>query len=271
MSRSVQLAVLGDPLTYTLSPILHRAGCAALGIECESSAIPTPITELPARLEALAGRGLLGVNLTHPLKEHALDCVAKASVSAERARSVNTIVFREEGWWGETTDGPGLVDLLKSERYDVARARVVLLGAGGAARSLSVALHWAGCRDLTVSARRPKDAKFAWGEGLDERFLGWRSPEERDALAEATIVVNCTPLAGEEPPAPLERLSRTAFVIDLTYGPELTPWVKSARSLGMHAVDGLGLLVFQARRALTLWLGREVPLEPLMDAVGWPR
>jgi shikimate dehydrogenase len=271
MSRTVQLAVLGDPLAYTLSPVLHRAGCGALGIECASSGIRTPIAELPARLDELAARGLLGVNLTHPLKEHALDCVAKASVSAERSRSVNTIVFREDGWWGETTDGPGLVDLLKHERLDVARQRVVLLGAGGAARSLSVALQWAGCREITVSSRHPKDAKFAWGEGLDERFLGWRSSEERDALAEATVVVNCTPLAGEEAPAPLERLARTAFVIDLTYGRELTPWVKSARGLGMHAVDGLGLLVFQARRALSLWLGREVPVDPLMAAVGWPR
>jgi len=115
------------------------------------------------------------------------------------------------------------------------------------------------------------DARFAWGEGLDERFLGWRSDEERDALGESTVIVNCTPLSGDELPAPLERIPRTALVVDLTYGPEPTPWVRAARAQGLHAIDGLGLLVHQARRSLSLWLGREVPVEPLAAAVGWPR
>lgn len=271
MSGPVRLAVLGDPLAYTLSPVLHRAGCAAMGVACESEALRTPVEQLPARLAELAGRGFLGCNLTHPLKESALDCVAWASVAAERARSANTIVFRGEGGYAETTDGPGFVDLLRALHLDPVRQRVVLLGAGGAARSLALALDWAGCREVVVSSRRPKDVLYAWGEGLDERFLGWRSEEERDALAEGTVIVNCTPLAGDEPPAPLERLARTALVVDLTYGPEPTPWVREARRQGLEAIDGLGLLVHQARRSLSLWLGREVPLDALAAAVGWPR
>ena len=131
--RSVQTAVLGDPLAYTLSPVLHRAGCEALGISCEASAVRTPPDRLGETLRELAARGLVGCNLTHPLKEHALDHVEKASLSAERARSVNTIVFREDGWWGETTDGPGFLDLLKAKHFDPARQRVVLLPGGGAA------------------------------------------------------------------------------------------------------------------------------------------
>jgi shikimate dehydrogenase len=271
MSAAVRLAVLGDPLAYTLSPVLHRAGCESVGVACESHALRTPLAKLSARLDDLSARGYLGCNLTHPLKESALDFVAKASVAAEQSRSANTIVFRAEGRWAETTDGPGFIDLLRSRHLEPVRERVLLLGAGGAARSLALALHWAGCREVVVSSRQPKDARFAWGEGLDERFLGWRSDEERDALAECTVVVNCTPLAGEEPPAPLERVARTALIVDLTYGPEITPWVREARRQGLHAIDGLGLLVHQARRSLSLWLGREVPLEPLAAAVGWPR
>jgi shikimate dehydrogenase len=270
MSAPVRLAVLGDPLAYTLSPVLHRAGCAAVGLACEAHAVRTSPAELEERLRDLSARGFLGCNLTHPLKEHALDHVARASVSAERARSVNTIAFQAEGWWGETTDGPGFVDLLKALRYEPARQRVLLLGAGGAARSLALALQWAGCREVRVSSRRPTDAKFAWGEGLDEHFLGWRSPEEGDALRDSTVLVNCTPLSGAEAPAPLDRLARTALLVDLTYGPALTQWVRDARALGIHAIDGRGLLVHQARRSLSLWLGRDVPLEPLADAAGWP-
>jgi len=271
MSAPVRLAVLGDPLAHTLSPVLHRAGCEALGLACEAHALRTPPDALGERLRDLAARGFLGCNLTHPLKEHALDHVDKASVAAERARSVNTIAFQEGGTWGETTDGPGMVDLLRELRREPANERVVLLGAGGAARSLALALQWAGCRDVQVSARRPGDARFHWGEGPDPRFLGWRTAEEGDALRAASVVINCTPLAGDEPPAPVDSLARDALVVDLTYGPELTPWVSSARSAGLHAIDGLGLLVHQARRSLSLWLGREVPLEPLAAAVGWPR
>ena len=267
----IRLAVLGDPLTYTLSPALHRAGCAALGLDCESRALRTPPEALEARLHELAGEGCLGCNLTHPLKEAALDHVAGASVGAERSRSVNTIVFRAEGWWGETTDGPGFVDLLRARGLEPAAQRVLLLGAGGAARSLALALEWAGCRDVRVSSRHPADAKYAWGEGLDERFMGWRSPEEGDALRASTVIVNCTPLSGEEPPAPLDAVAKQALLVDLTYGPGPTAWVQAARGRGLAAIDGLGLLVHQARRSLSLWLGREVPLEPLAEAVGWPR
>ena len=267
----MRLAVLGDPLAYTRSPDLHRAGCAALGLACESQALRTSVAGLKARLQELAANGHRGCNLTHPLKEHALDCVARASFAAERARSVNTIVFDDGGGYGETTDGPGFVDLLKSLDRDPVRERVLLLGAGGAARSLALALHWAGCPEVSVSARSQPEPRFHWGEGLDERFLGWHSPEEADALRAATLVINCTPLAGEEFAADPARLARDALAVDLTYGAELTPWVLACRASGMQAIDGLGLLVFQARRSLTLWLGREVPVEPLAAAVGWPR
>jgi shikimate dehydrogenase len=271
MPAPVRLAVLGDPLAYTLSPVLHRAGCAALGLACESQALQTSAADLAARLQELAAQGAAGCNLTHPLKGPALDLVARASVAAERARSVNTIAFQPEGWFGETTDGAGFVDLLHELRLEPQGQRVLLLGAGGAARSLALALQWVGCREVRVSSRHRPEGVYAWGEGLDEHFLGWRSAEEQDALGTSTVVVNCTPLSGREPPAPLERIARTALVVDLTYGLELTPWVREARASGVHAIDGLGLLVHQARRSLRLWLGREVPLEPLAAAVGWPR
>lgn len=268
---SVRLAVLGDPLAYTRSPDLHRAAGAALGIAVEAHALRTKLAELPERLESLARQGFTGCNVTHPLKEAARDAVARASLAAERARSVNTIVFQKEGWFGETTDGPGFVDLLRELHHEPERQRVVLLGAGGSARSLALALEWAGCRSVTVSSRRPEDSRFSWGQGLDSRFLGWRSDEEGDALAEATVVVNCTPLGTDEPPVALGSVNRGACLVDLVYGAEPTAWVRSARADGREAVDGLGLLVHQARRSLTLWFGREVPIEPLAAAVGWPR
>lgn len=263
-----KLAVLGDPLAYTRSPELHRAALAAFGLAGGSDAIRTPREALGDRLAELARAGYRGANLTHPLKEAVLASLTHVSEAARRARSVNTVGFGAGGTWGATTDGPGFVDLLRALGRAPASERVVLLGAGGAARSLALALAEAGAT-VTASARDPAAAAAAL-PGL-ERFecAAWRSPEEAAALARATLVVNATPLSGEEPPAPLDRVPGEAAIVDLVYGPEPTPWVRAARAEGRTAHDGLGLLVFQARRSLSLWLEREVPLEPLARAVGW--
>src|SRR5436309_15622630 len=110
----MRLAVLGDPLEYTLSPELHRAGLEALGCSGESCAIRTPPDLLGQRLRELARNDYRGVNLTSPLKEAALTHLSRLSEPAHRARSVNTVGFDREGWWGETTDGSGFVELLGS-------------------------------------------------------------------------------------------------------------------------------------------------------------
>lgn len=268
MSPPAALAVLGDPLRYTLSPALHRAGLEALGLAGDSEALRTPPEELGERLTSLAARGLRGVNLTAPLKEAALPFLQRLSDEARRARSVNTIGFEQGGWWGETTDGPGLIDLLGSLGKDLTRMNAVLLGAGGAARSLALALSDAGVPRVAASARRPNDVRASWEGSLESMLVPWASAEEAARLGDATLVINATPLAD---PAPLATIARGALLIDLVYGPEVTPWVMAARAEGREAYDGLGLLVFQARRSLALWYARPVPVEPLARAVGWPR
>jgi shikimate dehydrogenase len=261
----IRLGVLGDPIAHSLSPMLHSAGFESLGLEGESTAFLTPRADLGLRLRELAGRGFRGVNLTHPLKEEALGLIDHASDAARRSRSVNTVSFDASGTRGETTDGPGFLDLLRSLGRDPAAERVVLLGAGGASRSLALALGGAGAA-VTLSARhaaRPDDPPAA--------RVAWRAPAERAALAAATLVVNATPLGGEEGAVPLDLVPRGALVMDLVYAQAVTPWVTRARALGHPAWDGLGLLVFQARRSLELWLDRPVAIEPLARAVGWPR
>jgi shikimate dehydrogenase len=266
----VQLAVLGDPLEYTRSPELHRAGLVAAGMAGESRALRTTPAELGARLRDLADQGLTGVNLTHPLKQAVIAHLARVSEHGRRARSVNTVGFDASGWWGETTDGPGFLDLLRALSRPPAGGRVVLLGAGGAARSLALALALEGAEAVVVSARRPEEARAELAD-LPVQIVEWRSSAEREALARATLVVNATPLSDPAMLPDPAGLPREAMTIDLAYGESLTPWTAAARRAGREAFDGLGLLVFQARWSLSLWLGREIPLEPLAAAVGWPR
>jgi shikimate dehydrogenase len=267
----VRLAVLGDPLAYTRSPDLHRAGLDALGLAGESAALPTPASELPARLADLAARGFRGVNLTRPLKAAVLPLLARVSGPAAAARSVNTVGFGPDGWWGETTDGPGLIDLLQSLGRAPQGERVVLLGGGGAARSLALALAGVGATAVTVCARRPEEVADEWRDIPGARLVGWRSADEAGALGGASLVINATPLGDAEDPAPLAAIARPALILDLVYRERVGPWVLRARADGREAYDGLGLLVFQARRSLALWLARPVPLDPLARAVGWPR
>ena len=268
MSTPVRLAVLGEPLAFTLSPVLHRAGLEWLGLPGGSDALPTSPAGLGERLSGLAAEGYRGANVTHPLKEVVLPFLSRLTDEARRARSVNTVGFGPGGWWGASTDGPGFLDFLAAAGESRRLARTHLLGAGGAARSLAVALSAAGA-EVTVSARDPRRAAPAWEAACPARFVAWRSAEERLALGRATLVVNCTPLRDE--PAPLEQLGSGALIVDLVYESELTSWVVRARASGFEAHDGLGLLVFQARRSLALWTGREVPADPLARAVGWPR
>lgn len=266
-----RLAVLGDPLSFTRSPELHRAGLAALGLPGDSEAIRTPVEDLGARLRELAARGLRGVNLTHPLKRAALDHLDRVSRPAALARSVNTVGFGPDGAWGDTTDGPGFVDWIATVGRDLARERVVVLGAGGVARSIALALGAAGCGSLMALARRPDAAAADWGELAPARLAAWDGETARRAIAEASMLVNATPLAELDRLPPLDRLAPHTLVVDLRYGAGPTPWVLAARRTGHESYDGLGLLVFQARRSLALWFGRPVPVDPLARAVGWPR
>jgi shikimate dehydrogenase len=267
----VRLAVLGDPLAYTLSPALHRAGLEALGLEGTSEALRVPPGRLGAALGELSAAGYRGVNLTHPHKEAALAHLSQASEESRRARSVNTVVFDASGARGETTDGPGFLDLLRELGRDPARERAMLLGAGGAARAIALALVEAGADEVRVRARDPERAATAWASVPRARILPWDGGRGRSRTAEATLVINATPVHDAPGPCPAGTLPAGALVVDLTYGEEVGTWVKECRARGLPALDGLGLLVHQARRALSIWTGRAVPLEPLARAVGWPR
>jgi len=264
----VRLAVLGDPLRYTLSPKLHCAGLAALGLEGSSVALPTPVHALGERLATLARDGFRGCNVTVPLKQASLAHLSRVSPAAAAAQSVNTVGFEPDGAWGETTDGRGFVAWLAAIGRTVAGQHVHLLGAGGAARSLALALHDAGAR-ISASARRPADSTTAW-TGLGD-VVAWGSAAEATAIGAAAVLVNATPLEAPGDLVPIARIPASALIVDLRYGPELTPWIAAWRARGGEGHDGLGMLVHQARLSLEHWFGAAVPVAPLEQAVGWPR
>ncbi len=264
----MRLAVLGDPLRYTRSPDLHRAGLAAAGVAGDSVALPTPAHQLGERLAALAREGFLGCSVTVPLKHACLAHLTRVSAAAAAALSVNTIGFGADGTWGDTTDGTGFVAWLVALGRSVARDRVHLLGVGGAARSLALALKAAGAT-VSASARQPAQAATTWADL--GRIVAWGSESEAAAVAACSVLVNATPLESPSDLVAMGSIPAPTLVVDLRYGPAPTPWIEAWRERRGEGYDGLGLLVHQARLSLERWLGVPVPLAPLERAVGWPR
>jgi len=179
--------------------------------------------------------------------------------------------FEPGGRWGESTDGAGFLDFLAAEGLVPQRQRVLLIGAGGAARSVAAALAEAGARSITAATRDPARHASAFAALGLEAPLGLDAPGLADAFAQATLVIQATPLRETSGPLDPARVPRGAVAIDIGYGEAPTPWVTALRAGGVRAMDGLGMLVHQARRSIALWTGEAPPLAALEAAVGWPR
>jgi shikimate dehydrogenase len=263
-------AVLGHPISHSLSPVLHRAAFEELGIDADYLAIDVTGDRFAETLADLHRRGAVGMSITAPLKEHALRHARACSQEAAVAGAANCMRRMEGGFEVTNTDGRGFLDFLQEVGFAVEGVEVALIGGGGAASGLAPALLRSGAT-VSVIARRPELARELAGL-RDTPVHHWGSPRARALLGEAGLVVNCTPLGAsswEELPCNPLQMSPAATAVDLRYAPRRTAWLVAAAGRGCTAYDGLGLLVHQAARSLTYWLDVEPPLERLRKAVQW--
>jgi len=260
------VGVIGDPVRHSLSPAIHNAAFAALGLDWVYVAFPVPRGRGGAAVAAARDLGLAGINVTMPHKEDVAAACDDLTPDAAVLRSVNTVVSRPGGWMlGHSTDGPGFLAALAEEGIAVEGRRSLVLGAGGSARAVVLALDGAGA-EVIVAARRPEAAAAAAGLGASARAIAL---EEVDALVSGVdLLVNATPLgmAGEGPPLDPARLGPAQVVVDLVYDPAETPLVAAARARGARASNGLGMLVHQAARSFELWTATEAPLAVMRQA-----
>jgi len=271
---SRRFLLLGRPVAHSLSPRLHAAAFAELGIDAVYETLevaPESTAESFALLLAeLAAEGVAGLNVTAPCKVWAHAAAADLTPAARAAGAVNCLRLAGGGYEGTDTDGVGFVDFAAAAGLALADAPVVLLGAGGSAAGLAPALRAAGAR-VEVVARRPERARALAGLAALPAHA-WGSPAAAAALGRARLVVNCTGLGAqaEDPlPCPADALPAGAAAVDLRYAPRVTPWLRSVAAGGRAAYDGLGVLVFQGAHSLRFWLGTEPPLYRLREAVGW--
>ncbi len=265
--RSRVAGVMGWPVAHSRSPRLH--GYWLRQYQIDGAYIPLPVrpAQFAAALRALPMLGFAGANVTLPHKEAALAAVDRASGEARRIGAVNTIVVLEDGALeGRNTDGFGFVENLRAAvrgwRADAGPA--VVLGAGGAARAIGATLLDLGVPDLCLLNRTVERAeRLAADLGGRVRVHSWG--DRGTALADAALLVNATTLGmtGQPPlDLPLERLPLQAVVNDIVYSPLETPLLAAARARGNPAVDGLGMLLHQARPGFAAWFGVEPEVTP---------
>ncbi len=260
--RAKLAGVMGWPVSHSRSPRLHGYWLEHYGVD----GAYVPLAVAPDRLRdaigGLVALGFRGVNLTLPHKEAALDHVDDLSATARRIGAVNTIVVGADGKLrGDNTDAFGFLEHLKASapQWRADAHPVAVLGAGGAARAVIVALLDEGVKELRLINRSPERAsklREAFGPAIT--VVNWAA--RSTALSDVSLLVNATSL-GMSAQAPLDlaldRLNQTTVVYDLVYAPLDTPLLKAARQRGNAVVDGLGMLLHQARPGFQAWFGVE--------------
>jgi shikimate dehydrogenase len=262
--------VIGDPVRHSLSPTIHNAAFAAAGLDWAFLAFEVPRGEASVAIAGMRALGIDGLSVTMPHKADAAAAVDELSPAAQALGVVNTIVRRGTVLVGENTDGEGFLNALHvDEGVDIAGMRCLVVGAGGAARSVVRALGEAGAGEIIVAARRPDAAAEVAALASVAR------PGAVDEADTADLIVNATPVGMDDVveldaptlPVPADRLGSGQLVVDLVYHPLLTPLVREARARGAVAVNGLGMLVHQAAIAFRLWTGEDAPLDAMSAAV----
>lgn len=263
MSQAVGFAlagVIGLPVAHSRSPVIHNFWLKAHGIR--GTYVPLAVTpeRLEDALDGLVALGFRGCNVTMPHKQTAMPMLDRVNETAKRIGAVNTIVVEEDGTLsGFNNDGNGFVQSLRDAKADWRgnAGPILLLGAGGASRAVVVALLENGAREIRIANRTAEKAQAIATEfGSAVRTVPW---EDRGAaLADVALLVNCTDrgMFGKSAlEINLSRLKPETLTADLIYTPLETPFLAEARARGCITVNGLGLLLNQARLAFKAWFG----------------
>ncbi|MGV6826083.1 MAG: shikimate dehydrogenase [bacterium] len=258
-------AVIGNPIAHSKSPEIHAAFAKSLGHDISYERILGNPDDFAGDVQRFFDAGGMGMNVTVPFKEQAFELAEKLSDRARIAQAVNTLMPTEDGLFGDNTDGAGLVtDLGCNHLFQFHGARILLLGAGGAARGVVLPLLEQSPATLVIANRTASKAETLATELNDQRAIGTGF----DGLAgqQFDLIVNATAagLKGEVPPIPDDVLANGGWTYDMMYASEPTAFMRWGQQQGAgKALDGIGMLVEQAAEAYFVWRGAR----PVTDTV----
>jgi shikimate dehydrogenase len=281
----VRLAVFGDPVAHSLSPQLQNAALKACKIDMQYARFQIAANELREAFTLIKQNDFVGVNLTVPHKIASLDLVDDADENARRIGAVNTVYLEDGKLRGFNTDGKGFARAIREEfSVDLRDLRVMLLGAGGAARAIALQCARENCERLVIANRTSEKAKEI-ADDLREFFAGprvlgpvprlqaipWEEEAIRFQVANADLVVNATPVGlkrGDASPIPARLLAPHLMIYDTVYtGDHRTPFVRSAVEAGARGASGLSMLLHQGALAFEIWFQREAPIDAMRAAL----
>jgi shikimate dehydrogenase len=279
MSDSIWLGIFGWPVAHSKSPQMHESAAKALGISLRYERFAVEPEGLANAVREKHAAGIDGYNLTVPHKQAIMGLIDHVASSARAIGAVNTVVRTDGGYVGHNTDAPGFVRSLLESGVAVDGARVVVVGAGGAARAGVVGLAEAGAAEVTVLSRRPEQAEqlvVSLSEHAGScRLVASTFSEAERCFRGASLLVQATSATLESNPSaadfaaslPIEALPDDATVVDMVYQPRRTRVLERAERRGLATVGGLGMLVHQGALAFEMWTGCEAPLDVMRAAL----
>jgi shikimate dehydrogenase len=280
-SNTRLLGIIGWPVSHSRSPAMHNAAIAALGLDYVYLPLAVAPDQVGGAVRGLSALGFAGANVTVPHKVTVMRFLDGTSPVARAAGAANTLVVHADGTvWGDNTDGAGFLADLRAHGVEVTGRQILLLGAGGAARSVAHALADAGAgiaiaNRTLVKAQELCHSVRTLHEGA--RAAAYRYPEDLPGLAErADLIVNATSLGSHGQPG-LPWPASVTFrpgqaVYDLVYtpagkDPEPNGFLRLAASQGASTMDGLGMLLHQGARAFEIWTGQPAPIDVMRQAL----
>ena len=266
--------VIGEPIEHTLSPLMHNAAFEALKLDYVFLAFRVKPVEVESAVNGMRALNIRGLNVTMPHKSTVIKHLDRVDLSAQIVNSVNTILNKENLLFGFNTDGVGAFKALKENGVELKGRKVLLLGAGGAARAIAYTMAKE-ADELAVLNRTVKQAQ-ALAKLLEKSFnkkisTGSLSPSDiQSNLQDSDILINATSVGmkpkGEETPVPPKLLRPNLAVMDIVYNPLETKLAKDAKAAGARVVSGVEMLIYQGAASFELWTGKSAPVEVMRQS-----
>ena len=269
-------AVVANPIKHSISPFIHNSAFEATNTNGVYLAWEVDATELAETVANIRRYQMFGINLSMPYKEQVIPYLDQLSEEACLIGAVNTVVNREGTLIGYNTDGKGFFKSLPS--FKISRKRLVLLGAGGAAKAILAQAILDGVSQISVFVRsssmektRPYLEKIQNATGFRVDLFALEDVQDlQDSITQADLLVNATSVGmdGSSQPIPTSIvLPEKLLVADVIYQPFETPFLKWAKEQGNQSINGLGMLLYQAAEAFELWTGKEMPTDQIWESL----
>ena len=272
------LGVIGDPIEHSLSPVMHNAAIAHLGVDYVYLPLPVKTADLGVAIGGFNAIGLQGFSVTIPHKQAILSVLSEVSAVAKVVGAVNTVWRTDSGWSGTNTDVEGFIAPLEAYNRNWSQTTPLILGHGGAARAVVVGLTQLGCTEIHIVGRDvQKLSQFqqSWVNApLPITINVHRWEQLPELISQADLVVNTTPVGMypnvDQSPidnAAMQKIKEGVIAYDLIYTPNPTQFLQQAQQQGAITIDGLEMLVQQGAAALKIWLEQTPPVDIMRQSL----